>query len=139
MFAGIVGSIANQDQDFFVAIALFQMLECSSQSVVEGCLAVWIVSRKGSLQFRPLISKLRVCRKAEPNVFVETDFKHLILRVAGVRKRQGSLNNFPRLRAHASAVVNHQSGGDRNILMAEIFDFLRNSVFVNLKIGLAEA
>ena len=54
-------------------------------------------------------------------------------------KRQGGRNNFRALRSHASTVINHQADGDRNIFVAKRFDFLEDSVLVNLKGFFAES
>ena len=72
-------------------------------------------------------------------MLVETDHEHLVLRVAGAGKRQGSGNHFRTLRSHASTVVNNQADRDRDIFVAEILDLLEDSVLVNLKIVFAES
>jgi hypothetical protein len=86
-----------------------------------------------------LIREWRVCWQAKRNMLVETGHEHLVLRVAGAGKRQGSGNHFRALRSHASTVVDNQADRDRDIFVAEILDLLEDSILVNLKIVFAES
>ena len=80
-----------------------------------------------------------VSGQAERDLLVKRDHEHLILRIAGAGKRQGSCNNFRPLRPHASAVVDDQSDGYRDIFVTERVDLLRDSVFENQKVLLIES
>lgn len=66
-------------------------------------------------------------------MLVEIDHKHLVVRVTGAGERQCSRDNFSPLLAHASTVVDDQADGDRDIVVAEVLDLLKCSVFVDLK------
>ncbi len=72
-------------------------------------------------------------------MLVEIDHEHLVLRVAGAGKRHSSGHHVTHLRPHAAAIVNHQADRDRDILVAEIFNLLQDSILVNMKVILAEA
>jgi hypothetical protein len=59
--------------------------------------------------------------------------------IAGAHERQGGANHIGALRTHASAVVHHQADGDRDIFVAKRLNLLKDLIFVNLEIFLAES
>src|SRR5208283_3961026 len=138
IFAGIIAPVAHHDQDLFVPVSLLQVLDCSRQGVVERRFAGGLKFRQGSLQLPRLVREGHVGRKAKRYMLVEIDDEHLVLRIAGAGKRQGSGNNFGALGCHASTVVQNQARRDRNIFMTIIFSLLQRAVLVDLKVLLAE-
>jgi hypothetical protein len=72
-------------------------------------------------------------------MLIEIDRKHLVLGVARTRKRQCRGNYICPLGSHASAIVDYQANRDWKILMAEVFDRLKNVIFVYLKICFIES
>ena len=72
-------------------------------------------------------------------MFIEIDNEYLIRGIAGAHECQGGGDHFGALRTHASTVVNHQPNGDGHIFVAERFNLLRDLVFIDLKVFLAES
>ena len=72
-------------------------------------------------------------------MLVEIDHEYLILWIAGAHKRQGSGNHIRALRAHASAVVNHQANRDGDIFVTKRLNLLRDFIFIDLEVFLAES
>ena len=72
-------------------------------------------------------------------MLVKIDHEDLILWIAGAYKCQGSSDHIRALRAHASAVVNHQPNRDGYIFVTKRFDLLRDFIFIDLKVFLAES
>ena len=72
-------------------------------------------------------------------MLVEIDHEYLILWIAGAHKCQGGSDHIRALRTHASAVVNHQANCDGDIFVTKRFDLLKNLIFVDLKVFLAES
>src|ERR1019366_2661886 len=72
-------------------------------------------------------------------MLVEIDHEYLILWIAGACKYHGGANHIGALRTHASAVVNHQANCDGDIFVAERLNLLKDLIFVDLEVFLAES
>ena len=83
--------------------------------------------------------KRHAWRKTERDAVVKVDHKHLVLWIAGARKRECGRNDIVTLLAHATAIIDNDTGCYRNIIAAELRDMLQPSIFINLKIVYAEA
>ena len=85
-----------------------------------------------------LIGEADRAGQAQRHVLVEVDDEHLVFRIAGPHEGPGGGNHLREFRPHASAVVDNQSHGDRNIFVPEQPDALPHTVLVDLKILLAQ-
>ncbi len=124
---------------FLSRLPFFRCSRAAASASYSAVSPLAVDSGQGNLQLRHLVRERRVGGKAKRNILVEIDHEHLVLRVAGAGKRQGRGNNISALRSHASTVVDDQADRDRDIFMTEIFDLLKHSVLVNLKVVLAES
>lgn len=88
-FAGVVPPIADHNQNLLVPIALLQMIERSSHSIVESRHAICANPGQGALQLSYTARERHVDWKAKRYLLVEMNHKHLILGIAGAGKRKG--------------------------------------------------
>ena len=134
MRARVVAAIADHDQGLLFPAAqadLFQRLE--DRIVQRGLTAQWRLSDDG-FQLIEAISEMDCASKAGIHPLIEGDYKHFVFGVARFEKSSRGRDYFVHLRAHASAVVDHEAHGDRNVLMAEHTDGLPHAVLIHLEI-----
>jgi len=109
----------------------FQVIGGGVNGVVEGRAAAGIIFFQGFFQFanvggEVLIKKLFI---------IEVDDDDLVLGVAGTNQIEASLVHLLALLPHGAGVINDDSHGDGDVLMAEGGNGLLHAVFQNRKCG----
>jgi len=117
--AGVVGAIANHNQHFLVGPAGPQSFSALDHRVVECRHSGGGRVRDGFREFIAAIGEWDSRGQAQGYFLVEIDDEHLVLRAAGFNERPCRRDHICKLLPHASAVIDHQSDGDRNIFVPE--------------------
>jgi hypothetical protein len=132
--AGIVFSIANEDQRLAVRRPLLHVLQSLGEPIIKGGIARGRGSRDGPQELLGVASKRNPFGQPHENSLVEINHKHLILGIAGPRKRHGGGGNLRTLAAHTPAIVDDQSHRHRHIFRLKERDLLRTAILKYLEI-----
>jgi hypothetical protein len=70
----------------------------------------------------------------KPDVIVEIDDEHLVLRIAGMSERGNGSTYFGQLRTHATAVVDNQANGHGRVFLLEEGELLLAAILEHAEI-----
>ena len=128
LMAGIVAAIAHDDQGLFLAMAETQVVETLGHGVVKGGSSA---SGNGSDFFLEVVCAMGERLSAEdlePDIIIEIDDEHLVLRIAGMSEGKNGSGNLDELGTHAAAVVDDQAYGDGGVFLLEESELLRPAI-----------
>ena len=136
--APVVSAVADDDEHSLVEAGGAQMIQGDKYGVVERGLASRGGMRNGQRKLVHAIRETGRRRQAKSHLFVEIDDEHLIVGPTGLDEQARGFHHFRQLVAHAAAVVDDQSNGDRHVLMLKKADGLLYAVLEYLKVRLGE-
>jgi hypothetical protein len=128
LVAGVISAVAHDDQGFFLAMAETQVVETLGYGVVEGGSSA---SGNGSdffLEILCAVGERLSPEDLEPDIIVEIDDEHFVLRIAGMSERKNGGGDSRELRTHAAAVVDDQAYGDGSVFLLEESELLRAAI-----------
>src|SRR5437899_8226268 len=133
--AGIVFAVGNHEQHFLLQLGAFlQMVGRGDQRVVKRRAAAGFNFLQAFLQFLDVTGVILV----QVVLVIEIDDKNLVIFIAGANQIECSLVYTVALFAHRSGIVDHDSQGDRDVLVPERSDGLRLAVLQNCEGALVE-
>src|SRR5213080_508955 len=133
--AGIVFAVGDHQQHFLLQLGAFlQMVGRGDQRVVKRRAAAGFNFLQAFLQFLDVTGVILV----QVVLVIEIDDKNLVIFIAGANQIECSLVYTVALFAHRSGIVDHDSQGDRDVLVPERSDGLRLAVLQNCEGALVE-
>ena len=117
IMARVVFAVGDHEQNLFIFLALFHVVERADNRVVKRGAASRVDALQRFLKLRNAAAEVLI--EVEVEIVVKIDDESLVLRIAGFHERQGrGVYPWP-LVAHASAVVDHQAHADRDVFALE--------------------
>ena len=129
--AGVIAAIADDDEGLFLAMPKTQMIESLGDGVVEGGSSASGNGPQSRLKILCIMREGLSTEDLKPNIVIEVDDEHFVLRIAGMREGGDGGGYFGELGAHATAVIDDEAHGDGSIFLLEQSELLRAAVFKN--------
>jgi len=130
--ADVVFTVGDDEQNLFVLVAFFQVIEGADNRVVESGAAAGINTFEGFLKFGNTAGEIFV--EIEVVVVIEVDDERFILRIGGLNESECSGVDARTFVAHGAAVVDDQAHADGDILAFEDGEFLLGFVFEDAEV-----
>ena len=131
--AGVVAAVADDDEGLFFAMAETQVLEAFRHGVVKGGSSASGDGFQSGLKIFCVMREWFSAENLEPDVVVEIDDEHFVLRITGMSEGGNGGGDFGELGSHAAAMVDDEAHGDGSVFLLEKSEFLRAAVFENAK------
>jgi hypothetical protein len=135
LMAGVIAAVADDDQGFFLAMAETQMFEALGHGVIQGGAPASGNGRDGGFEIFGVVGERLSAEDLEPNVIIEVDDEHFVLRIAGMREGGNGGGHFGELGSHAAAVVDDEANGNGSVFSLEESEFLRAAVFEDAEVS----
>src|SRR5271170_6453576 len=132
--AGVVATIAHDNQGFFLAMTETQMVEALGNRVIEGGSSA---RGNGIDLFFEIVCTVGERLSAEnlkPDVIVEIDDEHFVLRIAGMSEGGNGSDHSCELGTHAAAVIDDQADGYGSIFLLEESELLWTAILEHAEI-----
>ena len=129
LMAGVVTAVANDDEGLFLTMAETQMIEGFGDRVIEGGSSASGNGLQSRLQIFCVMGERLSTEDLQPDVIVEIDDEHFVLRITGMREGGDGGGDFGELGAHAAAVVDDEADGNGRIFLLKESELLRATVF----------
>ena len=129
LMAGVITAVANDDEGLFLTMAETQMIEGFGDRVIEGGSSASGNGLESRLQIFCVMGERLSTEDLQPDVIVEIDDEHFVLRITGMREGGDGGGDFGELGTHAAAVIDDEAHGDGSIFLLEKSEFLLAAVF----------
>ena len=129
LMAGVIAAVADDDEGLFLTMAETQMIEGFGDRVIEGGSSASGNGLQSRLQIFCAMGEGLSAEDLEPDIVIEVDDEHFVLRITGMREGGDGGGDFGELGAHAATVVDDKADGDGRIFLLKESEFLRAAVF----------
>src|SRR5271165_507986 len=136
--AGVIAAVAHNDQGFFLTVAETQVVETFGNRVVEGGSSASGNGIDFFLEVVRAVGERLSSEDLEPDIIVEIDDEHFVLRIAGMSEGGDGSDDSGELGTHAAAVVDDQANSDGSVFLLEECDFLRAAFLEDTEILLSQ-